>query len=99
MQSKEKQAIQLQMFGYIDQWQQSGLTQKAFCQQASLAYHVFHYWYRRYRIAESKPASSFIKLGVSSPCISLHTELVLPDGKRLLFHQPVSIDYLKALIS
>ena len=98
MQSKEKEAVQQQMFGYIDQWQQSGLTQKAFCQQVNLAYHVFHYWYKRYRITESNPASSFIKLGVCSS-ISSHTELVLPDGKRLLFHQPVSIDYLKALIS
>jgi hypothetical protein len=99
MQSKEKEAVKQQMFDYINQWQQSGLTQKAFCLQVNLSYHVFHYWYRRYRITESKPASSFIKLRVSTPSIPSHTELVLPDGKRLLFHQPVSIDYLKALIS
>ncbi len=98
MQSKEKEAVQQQKFDHINQWQQSGLTQKAFCGQINLAYHVFHYWYKRYRIIEVKPASSFIKLGVSSSICS-HTELVLPDGKRLLFHQPVSIDYLKALIS
>jgi hypothetical protein len=97
MQSKDE--VQQQMFDYIDQWQQSGLTQKAFCQQVNLSYHIFHYWYKRYRIADRKPASSFIRLGVSSASIASHTELVLPDGKRLLFHQPVSIDYLKALIS
>lgn len=97
MQSKEE--VQQQMFGCIDRWQQSGLTQKAFCQQVNLAYHVFHYWYRRYRIAENKSASSFIKLGISTPSVSSSIELVLPDGKRLLFHQPVSSDYLKALIS
>lgn len=96
MQSKEE--VQQQMFGYIDQWQQSSLTQKAFCRQVNLAYHIFHYWYKRYRITQNKPASSFIKLGVSSSAYS-SMELVLPDGKRLLFHQPVSIDYLKALIS
>ena len=98
MQSKEKEAVKQQMFDYINQWQQSGMTQKAFCGQVNLAYHVFHYWYKRYRITESKPASSFIKLGVSSS-IASHIELVLPDGKRLLFYEPVSIDYLKALIS
>jgi hypothetical protein len=97
MQSKE--AVRQQMFDFIDQWQQSGLTQKAFCQKVNLSYHIFHYWYKRYRIADSKPASSFIKLAVSSPPVSSHTELVLPDGKRLLFHQPISVDYLKALIS
>ncbi len=98
MQSKEE--VQQQMFSYIEQWQQSGLTQKAFCQHVNLSYHIFHYWYKRYRITESKAASSFIKLGVCSPSVcSPHTELVLPDGKRLLFHQPVSTDYLKALIN
>lgn len=99
MQSKEKEAVQQQMFDNIDKWRQSGLTQKAFCGQVNLAYHVFHYWYKRYRITESKPASSFIKLRVSTPSMISSIELVLPDGKRLLFHQPVSIDYLKALIS
>jgi hypothetical protein len=99
MQSKEKEAVKQQMFDNIDRWQQSGMTQKAFCQQVNLAYHVFHYWYRRYRITESKPASSFIRLGVCTPSASSSIELVLPDGKRLLFYQPVSIDYLKALIS
>lgn len=96
---QNKEAIQQQMFGHIDQWQQSGLSQKAFCIQVNLAYHIFHYWYKCYRIKESKPSSSFMKLEVSSPSPTSHTELVLPDGRRLLFHQPVTIDYLKALIS
>jgi hypothetical protein len=98
---QSKATVQQQMFDHIDQWQQSGLNQKAFCRQINLAYHIFHYWYKRYRMAESKPTlpPSFIKLGISSPSAASHTELVLPDGRRLLFHQPVSIDYLKALIS
>lgn len=98
MQSKGD--VQRRMFDYIKQWQESGQSQKAFCQQVDLLYHVFHYWYKRYRMANEKAASSsFIKLGVSSTAVISHTELILPDGKRLLFHQPVSIDYLKALIS
>ncbi len=96
MQSKE---VQQQMFGYIDQWQQSGLNQKAFCEQVNLSYHIFHYWYKRYRNREGEAASSFIKLAVSSPSICSAAEILLPDGKRILFHQGVSADYLKALIS
>jgi hypothetical protein len=98
MQRKEKEAVKQQMFDNIDRWQQSGLTQKAFCREVNLPYHVFHYWYRRYRITESKPAP-FVKLRVSTPSISSSMELLLPDGKRLLFYQAVSIDYLRALIS
>jgi ABC-type Zn uptake system ZnuABC Zn-binding protein ZnuA len=91
--------VQQQMFNYIDQWQQSDLTQKAFCQKAKLSYHIFHYWYKRYRNKSSEPASAFIKLDVSSTSVAAHAELILADGKRLLFHQPVSADYLKVLIS
>lgn len=95
---KSKDDVQQRMFNYIDQWQQSDLTQKAFCHQVNLRYHIFHYWYKRYR-KSSEPASSFIKLNVSASSTVSHAELILADGKRLLFHQPVSADYLKALIS
>jgi hypothetical protein len=96
MRSKEAQQ---QMFSYIDRWQQSDLTQKAFCHQLKLPYHIFHYWYRRYRNEAIEPASTFIKLDVLSPSVAAHTELILADGKRLLFHNPVSADFLKVLIS
>ena len=96
---QNREVIQQQMFDHIDKWQQSGLSQKAFCGQSDLSYHIFHYWYKRYRMRENKPASSFIKLGGCCPSVASHTELILPDGRRLLFHQSVSIEYLKALIS
>lgn len=96
MQSKTE--VQQKMFYQIEQWQQSGLTQKLFCEQVNVPYHVFHYWYKRYRSTECKTSSSFIKLEVPS-CHSPFAELLLPDGKRLLFHQSPGIDYLKALIN
>lgn len=96
MRSKD---VQQQMFSYIDQWQQSDLSQKAFCQAVNLRYHVFHYWYKCYRNKASEPSSSFIKLNVSAPSAVCLAELILVDGKRLLFHEPVSADYLKTLIS
>ena len=97
MQSKED--VQQQMFTKIIQWQQSGLTQKAFCQQNDIAYHVFHYYYGRFRSKDNVPASSFIKLQIAPGYVSMHTELIMPDGKRLLFHQGVSADFLKVLIN
>jgi hypothetical protein len=89
------------MFSLIDQWQQSDISQKRFCEQNNIQYSVFHYWYKRYRIQNQDPEASkqFIKLAVSPLTGSGYAELVLPDGKRLLFHQPVTSDYLKTLIS
>ena len=94
--------VRQQMFGQIEQWKQSDLTQRAFCSQNNITYHVFHYWYKRYRDARPEADSripSFVKLELSPPAMYAPAELILPDGKRLLFHQPVSSDYLKAIIS
>jgi elongation factor P hydroxylase len=33
----------------IDQWQASGLNQKAFCESKGIGYARFHYWYAIYR--------------------------------------------------
>ena len=107
MQSSEE--TQQQMFSMIESWQQSSLNQKAWCEQHSISYHVFHYWYKKYKdiqLSENKKAG-FIALQIQPsvaaasqiPSAGVHTELVLPDGRRLLFHQPVSADYLKTLIS
>src|SRR3954462_2937471 len=103
------EADQQQMFSMIASWQQSDLNQKAWCEQHSIRYHVFHFWYKKYRDTQlSDKKSCFIPLQLQSvpaatvpirPAIGVHTEIVLPDGRRQLFHQPVSADYLKALIS
>ena len=91
--------VREQMFSMISNWQQSRLSQKAFCIQNDIPYHVFHYWYKVYRNANATPISSFVQLQVSSIPGSSVAELICTDGKRLVFHQPVSADYLKALIS
>jgi hypothetical protein len=95
-----KEQVKQQMFDKIVSWRQSGLTQKAFCKQHNIAYHVFHYYYRRFRIKENNEPGSFVKLQLGSDTVFplAHTELILPDGKRLLFHQGVSVDFLKSLI-
>lgn len=91
--------VREQMFSKIDNWQQSGFSQKAYCSQHGIPYHVFHYWYKVYRTAHTSSEASFVKLHVTPSFSSSVAELICTDGKRLVFHQPVSADYLKALIS
>lgn len=91
------------MLSMIEAWKQSGLSQKAYCGQNNIRYYVFHYWYKRYRDQqEAVGNNAFIPLNItSSPCLAAcaaNIEMILPDGKRILFHQPLSSDYLKALI-
>ncbi len=94
--------IREQMFSMIEQWRTSGLTQKAFCEQRSIRYYVFHYWYKRYKMQQSgveDNAGSFVKLQVAKPSSAAPVEINFPGGIRILFHEPVSSNYLKALVS
>lgn len=93
------------MFKSISRWQQSGLTQKAWCEKNNVAYGTFHYWYKRYRMqdgndsADHGDAGSFVQLMAdTSPASASGCELLLSEGKRLVFHQPVSAEFLKTLI-
>lgn len=99
----QDQEVREQMFNLVKGWQQSVLSQKLFCEQNGIRYHVFHYWYKRYRDsnAENKEAT-FIPLQIKplQPAITnTGIELLLTDGRRILFHQPVSADFIKAIIS
>ncbi len=94
--------VREQMFKLIEQWQQSGVTQNKFCQQHSIRYHVFHYWYKRYREQNAnlqRTASSFVKLQIAKPITDGSVEIIYPGGIRIVFHEPVNSNYLKALIS
>lgn len=101
---QKDEAVREQMFKMILTWQQSGLSQKSFCERNGIRYHVFHYWYKRFGDLQS-PAKQegFIPIKIQPSnainTASAHVEFVLPDGRRLLFHQPVNSDYLKDLIS
>lgn len=92
------------MFKAVSRWPQSGLTQKAWCEKNDFSYSKFHYWYRRYRREEEAEAGSlgddrFVPLMVEpTPTTGAWCEVVLAEGKKLAFHQPVSVDFLRALI-
>ena len=94
--------VREQMFRLIEQWQQSGLTQNLFCEQQPIKYHVFHYWYKRYREQHADPQSnvgSFVKLQIAKSSSAGGVEINFPGGIRLIFHEPVSSSYLKSLVS
>jgi hypothetical protein len=104
---QQVEQVREQMYAHIEQWKESGLSQKVYCEQQAVKYYVFHYWYKLYRDQhqqaapepEPKPSAAFIPLMLNtSPASAAFMELHLPSGHHLLFHQPVSAEYLKALI-
>ena len=94
---------QQKFFEDIIRWQQSGLSQKAWCEQNGIAYSSFHYWYRRFRNqqTDSKQSSGdgFVQLRVRDrPAGTPWCELVFDNGKKLLFHQAVPVDLIRSLL-
>ena len=94
--------VRQQMFELIEQWKQSGLSQNAFCERQSIRFHKFYYWYKCYRkqydMADNNSVD-FVKLKVEEPRAASSVEIHFPGGVRVLFHEPVSSNYLKTLIS
>lgn len=99
---RNNEQVRNNMFSHIDQWKNSNQSQKSYCSEHGIAYHVFHYYFKRYREVHAERKQdmpSFVKLQLDHSDVMAHAELILPDGKRLVFHEPVSSAFLKALIS
>lgn len=91
------------MFSLIENWHQSGLSQKAFCEQQQIAVHQFYYWYKCYRIKNDVSiagvAQGFIELHTQEPSPEAAIEILLSCGHRIMFHQPVAASFIKAIVS
>ena len=84
--SVSKRAINRQRwFDRIEAWKQSGLTQKAFCEQQQLGLGSFQRWRRifmREELPEASSAVSFLRVKVTlAPASSL--ALVIDDHLRI----------------
>lgn len=91
------------MFSLIENWHQSGLSQKAFCEQQQIAAHQFYYWYKCYRAKNDVPIAGvgkgFIELHSQAPSPEAAIEILLSCGHRIYFHHPVAASFIKAIIS
>lgn len=102
MESADQTSQQL-MFSLIEVWKRSGKTQKEFCREKDIAYHKFHYWFKKYNEQHLESSqSAFMQVRVnntSSTSLSGGIEVVYPDGRKLIFHQPVEAAFLRSLLA
>jgi hypothetical protein len=107
----QKGSEKKQMFLMIEGWKKSGLTQMEYCKGQGIRYHVFHYWYKVYRDEQqtkvNTPAAfvqlqvqqeDTIPLAATAIPTATNVELLLADGKRLLFHGSVEVCFLRSLL-
>ena len=90
------------MFRHIEAWKQSGLSQKEYCQRHMVAYHLFPYWTKRYRMRqeESVEKKGFVSVEVSDAVAPVPVmELSGPGGLRLKFYKQPDASFIKDLLS
>jgi hypothetical protein len=97
-----RKSIQQKMFKAVQRWQQSGLMKKAWCEKNNIAYATFHYCIKQYcdqvSASEEGASNGFIQLVVDDATqAACWCEKQMPNGKKLVFHQPVNADLLRIL--
>lgn len=97
---KEDVQQQQQMFRLIEDWQRSHISQLEYCKSHDVAYHVFHYWYKKYKTVHLRqpPGQGFTALQLTPTGPAL-VEVHLATGHRIAFYTAVDSTYLKALVS
>lgn len=90
-----------EMYLAVELWQESGLSQRAFCEKEGISYQVFGYWLRKFRQKKAPGAGKrpgFVDVNVGpSPAaegISIH----YPNGVVLTCSGQLAPQTLKTLI-
>lgn len=78
-------------------WKTSGQSIATYCKEKGIAYHSFFYWQKKLSSSSSLPKKKFIKLPPPSSSAVLSTEIIYPNGKRIVFHSAVEVSVLKEL--
>ncbi len=84
---------------HVTQWQNSSMTAAAYCRKHSLNYASFHYWLKKYK-AEGNHPGKFIEIQEpdDKTTNALQTEIVLPNGVRILYTGELSVTLIKSLL-
>lgn len=71
----------IRMKAEVERWRQSGLSQRAFCQEIEMKVATFAYWVSRTKEAEKK--KGFIPLGPGQGLSASEMEITYPNGVRV----------------
>lgn len=94
------QSAQEFMFTVIENWKKSNQSQMRFCEEQGIAYHRFHYWYKKYNDQKRiLSGASFSEVRIQgSGKARADIEVIYPDGRRIIFHQGVEATFLRHLL-
>ena len=94
MKKQDRITRQTDMLSLIEQWQESGKSQKSFCMEHDLTYTTFYYWLKRYRRGQDE--SNFLPVEISS---GSYIEIRYPGGVILQLPAATRLSTVKQLLS
>jgi hypothetical protein len=74
--------LQEQMFQLVEEYQQSGRSQKEFCSQQGISLAKLNYWISKYR-QERQPSAGFFKIDTIPAPVQQPLEICYPNGVKL----------------
>ena len=94
------------MYGYVNRWQNSSLTQKEFCKAEGINFYRFKYWRTQLKKAKeiaTLPATTikeeFIPIEVPKFQSDLpEVEITYPNNTKISFGKGIQADQVKELI-
>lgn len=82
----------------ISEWQQSNLSKKNFCDQKKINYQTFIGWIVQRRSKSAASENKFIPVQVDQPQKGLFAEIYLSDSRKIVLHQLVDLEFIKAIL-
>lgn len=94
---------QKKMTSMLERFDSSGMSQRQFCEQESITYHVFKYWYKRRMRLHAEESTSKAKFITVEPKQSKiieisEIELKYPNGVELKLSSSFDLNQIKSLI-
>ena len=77
---------QEKMFVLVDEFQESGQSQKEFCLEQGIKTSTFSYWIKKRRMSR-EPHNAFLRLETKASVLEEKVEIIEPNGVRLKTNQ------------
>jgi hypothetical protein len=101
IQSKINQARQEEMFAHVENFRESKLTQKEYCQRYGLGKDEIYYWIKKYERLQNPATNKFIAVEICKPTLLSENKLTIhyPSGVQISLSTGTDISFIRSLIT
>ena len=87
------------MMEVVREWEQSGKSQKVFCQIKNIPHSKFYYWLRKFRNNQTSDSQTdFIAVRIRQNKSVGDLDIQYPNGVIIKLHPPVDLVMVKTLL-